>query len=147
MATVIQAPTDEDNIPERTELDHARLLFREDSYDPVTRIRRGRFYNRSDCVQPQEWRVQRHPALQEEGARDSEGYLVKRLFGFHIWAARIHLGASRRTLVALGIRDAMTLWSVVGVEQISTGEDLVRILGGDIGTRPPNACTESRARR
>lgn len=137
MATVIHAPTDADNIPERTELDHARLIFREDSYDPVTRIRRGRFYNRGDGVQPQEWRVQRHPALQEEGARDSEGCLVKRLFGFYIWAARIHLGTSRGTLVALGIRDAMTLWSVIGVEQISTGEDLVTLKArSNLGTLP-----------
>jgi hypothetical protein len=128
VATVFQSDIELTNVPERTDLGFAQLVFREDSFDPVTRIRRGRFYNRGDAAQPQEWRVQQHPAFKEEVgvARDYDGYLKKQLFGFHIWAARLHLRASH-VRVVLGIRDGMSIWRVVGVEQISTGEDLVTL--------------------
>jgi hypothetical protein len=50
------------------------------------------------------------------------------LFGFHDWPARIHIGrTAQHTTIALGIQEAMTLWRVIGIEQISTGEDLVTL--------------------
>lgn len=129
VATVLQSAKDMESIPDRNDLGTARLVFREDAFDPVTRIRRGRFYVRDDGGQPQEWRVQQHPAFDEDyDAYDSQGYFVKRLFGFHVWPARIHLKSTEtEALVALGIQDAMTLWRVIGIEQISTGEDLVTL--------------------
>ena len=36
--------------------------FREDSFDPITRIRRGRFYC-ADGAQPKQTRVSHHPAM------------------------------------------------------------------------------------
>lgn len=127
VATAIHSDADLANVPERTDLAYAPLVFREDSFDPVTRIRRGRFYHRGDGAQPQEWRVQQHPAFREEiGPKDYDGSLKKQLFGFHIWPARIHLRADR-VKVVLGIRDGSSIWRVIAIEQISTGEDLVTL--------------------
>jgi len=36
--------------------------FREDSFDPISRVRRGRFYLANQS-QPKEWYVQPHPAM------------------------------------------------------------------------------------
>lgn len=45
--------------------------FREDSYDPIARIRRGRFYSAENSSQPQSCIVSPHPAVPMESiARD-----------------------------------------------------------------------------
>lgn len=41
-ATLIQAETDWDRIPRSQIVEESKLIFREDSFDPVSRIRRGR---------------------------------------------------------------------------------------------------------
>lgn len=35
----------------------AKVVFREDSFDPITKIRRGRIYNTFNCSQPSEWYI------------------------------------------------------------------------------------------
>jgi hypothetical protein len=129
VATIVRADEDIKEVPARTDLGTAKLLFREDYFDPVTRIRRGRFYNHGGGSQPQNVHVQAHPALQSEArALDINGLHEKLLHRFHDWAARTHLGKSaQRVTVVLGVQGAMTLWRVVGIEQISTGEDLVTL--------------------
>lgn len=103
-----------------------KLVFREDFFDAVTRIRRGRFYV-NPGTQPQEWHVQTHPAFKEEvGQRDFQGNMVKRLYTFQLWSAFSELRSSASPrLVALGFANAFTLWKVVDIERIVTGEDLV----------------------
>lgn len=129
IATVLDGSNVEFNPPESSDLGRAGLIFREDSFDPVTRIRRGRFYNRDDGVQPQEWHVQQHPMVYEDASRrDHRGYFRQRLYGYHIWPARSRLrGHISEQFVALGIRDAVTIWRVIGIEHVSTGEDLVTL--------------------
>jgi len=129
VATVLRLEDDRTSIPMTTSLGNARLLFREDYFDPVTRIRRGRFYNRNDGAQPQFWTVQAHPALPSDSRLIGAGGLIKKqLYGFYDWPARTHLKEpSNAVTIALGTVDAVTLWRVIGIEQISTGEDLVTL--------------------
>lgn len=129
VATVVRSDADRKSIPTKADLWVAALVFREDYFDPVTRVRRGRFYNRGDGAQPNTWHVQVHPALPSDSRSVSRGGLIsKQLFGFHDWPARTQLRDGTGTLiVALGIQDAMTLWRVIGVEHISSGEDLVTL--------------------
>jgi hypothetical protein len=139
LATVLRSEDDRTNVPVATNLGNARLLFREDYFDPVTRIRRGRFYNRDDGAQPQLWAVQAHPALPSDSRLIGAGGLIKKhLHGFHDWAARANLKEPLTEItVVLGIQDAMTLWRVIGIEQISTGEDLVTLKGrSNMGVLP-----------
>lgn len=128
IATVARVDSDYEAIPDRTDLGHAKLLFREDYFDPVTRVRRGRFYTRNDA-QPREWSVPPHPALSDEHRQAGrDGRLQKRLFSFHDWPARTQISerAPYATIV-LGVKQAATLWRVIAIEQISTGEDLVSL--------------------
>lgn len=129
IATVLSPDADLSTVASSTDLGHAKLLFREDTFDPVTRVRRGRFYIHPGGLQPQEWYVQTHPAFKEEvGNRDHQGNLIKRLYGFQRWSAFTELHPEKSSsLVALGTADAFTLWKVIGIERIVTGEDMVTL--------------------
>ncbi|SDD96220.1 hypothetical protein [Paraburkholderia lycopersici] len=129
VATLISQEGDWDAIPSGTpDLAWAKLIFREDAFDPVTRVRRGRLYQRFD-TQPAAWHVQRHPAAPlETGGVDLSGLFVKNLYTYAPWfgpgdVARGHSPA----LFALGVRESYTLWTLLSVERLSTGENLVTL--------------------
>ena len=44
-------------------LEDAPMLFREDSFDPVARVRRGHLYTRRTDASPADWRVHRSAAM------------------------------------------------------------------------------------
>lgn len=103
-------------------------MFREDSYDPISRIRRGRFYKAGD-QQPIGWVVQPHPAFPSENAEVNKGSLKKSLetfYGNPIWYSFIK-DRSEQPLVLLGFKERFTIWTIINVECISTGEDLVTL--------------------
>ena len=60
------------------------IVFREDSFDPVTRIRRGRFYQVGNR-QPSDWHVQVHPAVPNEALRCRPGN-NQEIAGYLLWA-------------------------------------------------------------
>jgi hypothetical protein len=116
-------------IPNTSYLYEVPLVFREDSFDPVTRIRRGRLYKESGH-KPEDWQVQPHPAYAHEllEAQNHGGKLPRRLVAFHAWPAVKELGGRLGSvLIALGTREAFTLWRIVDMERIVTGEDLVTL--------------------
>jgi hypothetical protein len=127
-ATIVRSDTDWRLLPHSTDLSPVKLVFREDVFDPVTKIRRGRFYQQPG-TQPVDWHVHPHPAfVNEPGERDRNGFLAKRLFSFSQWPANENLrGSGSRSLVALGVVNAVSLWTVVDIERISNGEDLVTL--------------------
>jgi hypothetical protein len=105
------------------------MVFREDSFDPTTRIRRGRLYKES-AHKPEDWQVQPHPANAAEllEAQSNGGKLPRSLVAFHAWPAMKELGGRPESvLIVLGTRDAFTLWRIVDVERIVTGEDLITL--------------------
>lgn len=128
LATVIKSPEDWQRLPRSDDLGAASLVFREDFFDPVTRIRRGRFYVGPN-QQPHEWHVQQHPAFVDEVApKDNQGYLRKFLYGFLPWSAFANpRGVQEGSLIAIGVSDAYSLWRLIDIERISTREDLVTL--------------------
>lgn len=121
LATLIADERSFQSIPRGVDLFNAEMVFREDTFDPVTRIRRGRLY-KTPGNQPQEWRVIPNAIFQ-----GMAGQAQMRLHGFDS-----NLMASQRdklgnALIALGSADAYTLWRVVGVERIVSGEDLLTL--------------------
>lgn len=126
VATVIHSGDDRAAIPHGGDLFNAKMVFREDFFDPVTRIRRGRLYTNPGS-QPQPWYVQTHPAYPNEvwSSRDQQGRLIKSLYGFDVWYVpdEIRKSAAKIT-IALGVSEAHTLWKVIGIERICTGEYL-----------------------
>jgi hypothetical protein len=121
LATVIYEESNFQNIPAGADLFHADTVFREDSFDPVTRIRRGRLY-KTPGIQPQEWRV--IPNAMFQGVA---GQIQMRLHGFDSNLISSERDTFRNALIALGSADAYTLWRVVSVERIITGEDLLTL--------------------
>jgi hypothetical protein len=127
-AKIVSADTEKLVAPEKQALIGDEWMFREDSFDPIARIRRGRFYRAGDR-QPVEWSVHAHPALPTEVSKASGDLLTKRLTTFHSNSMR-HLvtGTSGKfPLVLLGIDDRFTVWTIISIETISTGEDLVAL--------------------
>lgn len=103
--------------------------FREDSYDPVSRVRRGRFCCGDGSPQPQRWRVSRHPEDPRDfAAPDIHGFSksLETFYGNPIWHKYIK-GQKELPVVLLGVDDRYTMWNIISVETISTGEDLVTL--------------------
>ena len=103
-------------------------VFREDSFDPIARVRRGRFYQAGN-QQPSQWHVQVHPAIPSEVREASKGIVTKSLKTFHgnpIWH-RFIKDQKEQPLVLLGFDERFTVWTIINVENISTGEDLVTL--------------------
>ena len=90
------------------ELPRASYMFKEDSFDATTRIRRGRFYRR---------------------AGDARTALARRHDGpdIHPWIQAFLAEDSRPSarLAAIGVEDS--LWRILNAERISTGEWLVTL--------------------
>ncbi len=106
--------------------------FREDSFDPISRIRRGRFYRTPENGSlSQDCTVANHPARPFEGIAHDIHARTKRLDIFYgdLIFQNFLKGKSEKPIVLLGVDERFTVWSIVNIEAISTGEDLVTLKG------------------
>jgi hypothetical protein len=130
VATFVQGEQDWRQVPATGELRGAKHVFREDFFDPVSRIRRGRFYELvPGRQQPDQWWVHKHPVVPEEiGHRSSDGRICKQLITFYPMSqVGQRLLTSPKTLVVLGASDAVTAWNIVSVEKAGNNEDVVTL--------------------
>jgi hypothetical protein len=106
-----------------TDLHRADFVFREDSFDPVTRIKRGRFYQ-SAGSRPSTCYTLEHPLYGKAGSVQfvprEAGPCGRELFTFQPFLYR-----PPQNIVAIGSKDS--LWRVLGTETITTGEILVTL--------------------
>lgn len=114
-ATIVEAPEDWGKLPTSTHIDNAKYVFREDTFDPVTGLRRGRLYQLQDGqVQPSTWHVNQHPVIAEDvGPKDHSGRFRKDLLTYYdvqSFGTRL-LSANTELVIALGAGDAMSLWT------------------------------------
>jgi hypothetical protein len=106
------------------------LVFREDMFDPVTRIRRGRLYAPSNnAVQSHDWRVQPHPAYNEQQQVDqNDGFLGKNLLTYFPY---LELSQKKKSgigaMVLLGEGTATSAWTAISIERGFSGEDFVTL--------------------
>jgi hypothetical protein len=109
-------------LPASYGLEAITLLFREDSFDAVTRVRRGRFYTVA-ALRPDRWIVSASAGGREE----------RTLYPFQSLHVPTRLNeiakAGDRPLVAIGNDASFTIWTIVSVEGTSTGEFLVTLRG------------------
>lgn len=92
------------------------LLFREDVFDPVARIRRGRFYINNPS-QPIRWRVFSYPT----GA-----FAPADLVTFHAHRLSVELRklVADQAIIVLGNSVSFTIWTVVSIESTVTHEEV-----------------------
>lgn len=92
-------------------------MFREDFYDPKSRIRRGRLYsNVGGGVQPQSWRQSHGSALGR----------FNTYFRGSIWH-QFYRGNKRSLYLLLGDEERYTRWKVIDVELLASGEELITL--------------------
>lgn len=129
IANLITQESDLVGLPKSNNLSTADLVFREDSFDPVTRVKRGRFYDFHDGARCPEWNVQVHPMRpSEQTSANREGMIKKQLWNWHKCLISHRLKSlSNLPMVALGTANAHTLWRIVGIEGLVTGEELVTL--------------------
>lgn len=129
VATFVQAEEDWRRLPSTGAFNVAEQVFREDYFDPVSRIRRGRFYARGGNQQPDMWWVHKHPLMPEEpGTKTQEGRVAKALISFRpMTSVSERLLTTPRTLVVLGAQAAITVWNIVSVERAGNNEDVVTL--------------------
>lgn len=104
------------------------LLFREETYDSTSRIRRGRMYQAGNS-QPAQWHVYPHPALANEmqSSDGQGGTLTKLVYEFSSVRLRPYLLRNNlhRPIFIMGSESGFTIWSLVNVETSATGDELV----------------------
>ena len=116
----------------------SQCRFREDYFDPISRIRRGRFYF-AEKTQPLNWFLQPHPALAFEIKSSVGAHIdgsLNTYRGDSVWHKLVK-GRHELPLVVLGLDDRFTIWMIVNIEVISTGEELVTLKAhSSFGTLP-----------
>lgn len=97
--------------------------FREDFFDPISRIRRGRFYVANES-QPTQWFVPNHPIVM--GAIGPAQKLLETFSSRGIWHQYLDK-KDEHPIVLLGVDNRFTIWTVISIEVISSGEELVTL--------------------
>ncbi|MDZ7663002.1 hypothetical protein [Thiohalophilus sp.] len=104
------------------------IIFREETYNSSSRVRRGRLYKAGNG-QPVQWYVYPHPALPYEtnAAIHKRGTLAKQIFAFSSFRLNPYLKQEKihRPVFILGAEDNFTIWTLVNTETSATGEELV----------------------
>lgn len=109
------------------DLQRLPFLFIDDGYDPTSRIRKGRIYEKFES-QPYAWHVTLHPAKpNEQGSVNENGVVRKELLTFCEFNFRPMLDRLKidTPLVILGSNTQFTIWSVIDVETSISGETVL----------------------
>ena len=131
LQVAIYSPETKNLLPPRpNELLPNTFVFREDTYNTASRIRRGRLYQ-AGAAQPQEWQVMPHPAMPDERRliRVVAGTLKKQLYTFSSIRLRSYLVSKeiKRPVFVIGNDHGFTIWALVNAETSATGEELVTL--------------------
>lgn len=104
-------------------------VFREDSFDPVTRTRRGRLYAPASNSQPMQERVAPHPYEDPAGrAVGSDGRLVKALYSYRSCDAILTKPyAGKGATLVLGEQRAHTPWRILQTELLTSGDVMLTL--------------------
>lgn len=129
IATLIASEADWETLPSSPHLDNAKLIFREDSFDPVTRVRRGRLYEWGDGVLQQTWHFSPHPAEPvDRNSMTMDGRLNRMLWTYRpARSFSSRFPSVLRAQLVLGTKSAPTVWQFVSVETVASGEELITL--------------------
>lgn len=129
-ARLISADADWQDLPRGLTVDPLRWIFREDSFDPVTRTRRGRLYEpQPGQGQPNQQRVGPHPyedPMMRQVGR--EGRTVKTLFTYTSCHLLLNMpNQGQGMTLALGDARAASSWRIIQTEATANGSVMVTL--------------------
>lgn len=119
IATIIRSSADIRAIPVNENISTAPYLFREEFFEPVTRIRRGKLYLRNEGGQPRQWCL-------VSGVPPPHKIDVH-TFQPAVWRGVAGDAKPGRTQLALGVQDAFSLWDVTLAERVVGRTDLLTL--------------------
>lgn len=123
-AKLIRKPEDWSAVPKGISQDPFSWVFREDSLDTVTRIRRGRLYQTSGSQQPTQVTTTGHP-LMEMAPHSLVGGRNRSLFTYTPCTDLLNLSAGGAgQILLIGRERGVTAWRVVQAEQ-AVSEDVI----------------------
>lgn len=120
-AKLVERPSEAAGLPRGLFSDAFSWIFREDSFDPVSRTRRGRLYQPYMNAQPHTVRVSPHPydfAGRWPGANPQHD-LQKSLFVYTQCSQLLNMpGRGLGAILALGSQEAASFWRIVQAEML-----------------------------
>lgn len=119
-ATVIFTAEDLAKIPGEQPLTHVQLIFREESFDPVTRIRRGRLYSKEGVTQPCTWNT-------VHGVAPGDVVADMRLVSYQSIPWSTLAASTAKAKLALGTREGHSLWDLILVERTAARYELLTL--------------------
>jgi hypothetical protein len=107
-----------------------KYYFREDSFDPVSRIRRGRFYRNSGSSGVS-WQAIPNPLVTIRRATEVDDNGCQRISVVDCYACAISTELNTLGIpypvVVLGKGKSSTIWAIINIEAGFTGEELVTL--------------------
>lgn len=106
------------------------ILFREDTFNTSSRVRRGRLY-KAGSSQPHLWHVHPHPLIpiEEEKAVQNDGTIPKTVNAFNSFRLRSYLKEKKidDPIFLLGTETGFTIWALIDIETSVFGEEVVAL--------------------
>lgn len=128
-AKLIEKPGDWDSLPGGLSGDPMQWTFREDSFDPVTRIRRGRLYEPWGNSQPSTHFVSPHPYDDPTRRGASGEWRVQKSMNVYstCYALLNKPGKGLGATLALGSSQSASAWRIVQTEMLASRAVMVTL--------------------
>ncbi|MFS2023211.1 hypothetical protein [Massilia sp. CT11-137] len=129
-ATLITTPADLAKIPGSFESNPFAWMFVETSFDPVSRIRRGRIFQNFGNVSWERVLVEPHPALFSETKKAAEqGGRVSKELSVYIECTDLlrQPDKGQGLQLALGHSDASSLWRILQTERLAASDVMITL--------------------
>ena len=126
-AAIVNEFSDDLSPVNNNDLQKLPFIFVDEGYDPVSRVRKGRIYEKNES-QPDKWWVQPHPATPGDiKHKNKDGVLNKSLatfreFNFQPVLKQLDISMP---LIVLGSNTQFTIWSVIDIETSISGETIL----------------------
>lgn len=129
-ATLIEQPSDFNNLPKSFSSNPFSWIFLETSFDFGTRVRRGRLYKNYGNADRETMRVEAHPAIHSDLIKAANNnWLVSKHLTLYIECdallGRRNSGNGMR--IVLGQSDAFSIWKIVQVERSLSSDVLLTL--------------------
>lgn len=128
-AKLIEQESDWDDLPKGLSQSPFALVFREDVFDPVTRVRRGRLYEPSSNMQSQAYSVSAHPFDHDDLRKAAANRMLRKSL-LTYWPCQTFLNRIDRGLgavLALGQDRSVSLWKVIQTELVVSNDVMITL--------------------